>query len=401
MNADCHAGELDYGAVERALRAQGDDFWHAVKEERPHLCACAAVFISAEQLAQMRAVIAAVEQVVALPAWRKARLGEAAHAGQHARGVFFGYDFHLNADGAHLIEINTNAGGAFFNVLLLDSQKATNLPGAAVADADLEQSFVGMFRDEWRLTRGDAPLRCIAIIDEQPLQQYLHPEFVLAQRMFERAGITALIVDPSELELRGNGLYCGERKIDLVYNRLTDFSLAQFAVLDEAFRQGRVVLTPHPDAYALYADKRNLAVLTDASALRELGAAEATIDALLAGIPQVRLVDGAEREQWRAERKQWFFKPATGYGGKGSYRGANVTNRVFDEIMQGGYVAQKMAAPGERILCPGGAEPTAFKVDVRCYVYAGRVQLVVARLYQGQATNFRTPGGGFALVRRV
>ena len=38
------------------------------------------------------------------------------------------------------------------------------------------------------------------------------------------------------------------------------------------------------------------------------------------------------------------------------------------------------------------------KVDVRNYVYAGQVQLLAARLYQGQTTNFRTAGGGFAPV---
>ena len=38
------------------------------------------------------------------------------------------------------------------------------------------------------------------------------------------------------------------------------------------------------------------------------------------------------------------------------------------------------------------------KADFRCYVYAGRIQCVAARLYQGQTTNFRTPGGGFAPV---
>jgi hypothetical protein len=38
------------------------------------------------------------------------------------------------------------------------------------------------------------------------------------------------------------------------------------------------------------------------------------------------------------------------------------------------------------------------KVDVRNYVYAGAVQLIAARLYQGQTTNFRTEGGGFAPV---
>jgi hypothetical protein len=35
---------------------------------------------------------------------------------------------------------------------------------------------------------------------------------------------------------------------------------------------------------------------------------------------------------------------------------------------------------------------------LRCYVYDARVLSVAARLYRGQTTNFRTPGGGFAAV---
>ncbi|WP_284155270.1 hypothetical protein [Sulfuricystis multivorans] len=38
------------------------------------------------------------------------------------------------------------------------------------------------------------------------------------------------------------------------------------------------------------------------------------------------------------------------------------------------------------------------KLDVRAYAYAGQVQLLAARLYAGQTTNFRTPGSGFAPV---
>jgi hypothetical protein len=40
----------------------------------------------------------------------------------------------------------------------------------------------------------------------------------------------------------------------------------------------------------------------------------------------------------------------------------------------------------------------ALKFDVRNYVYDGDVLWVAARLYQGQTTNMRTPGGGFAPV---
>jgi hypothetical protein len=404
LNADCRAGVLDGDRLKQALRAEGENFMRAVQDERPHLFAVAAYFVSHAQMEQMRRVVAAVEQVVALPGWHDAVMRHADHAAHidpRTKGVFMGYDFHLNAEGAHLIEINTNAGGAFFNSLLRRSQQGTGLPGTAVAPADAEQAFLEMFRSEWRLARGDAPLHTVAIVDEQPQQQYLYPEFLLAQRMFERAGITVLVADPVELELRDDGLHCAGAKIDLVYNRLTDFALAQHAALGAAHEAGLAVLTPHPHAYALYADKHNLALLTDAGALRAMGALSDSVATLTAGIPLVRPVRGEDHDRWWAERKRWFFKPATGYGGKGSYRGANVTHRVFEEIMQGGYVAQRMAVPGERMLCVEVAEPAAFKSDVRCYVYDGKLQLAAARLYQGQTTNFRTPGGGFAPVRMV
>jgi len=37
-------------------------------------------------------------------------------------------------------------------------------------------------------------------------------------------------------------------------------------------------------------------------------------------------------------------------------------------------------------------------VDIRNYVYNGDNLLLAARLYRGQATNMKTPGGGFATV---
>ena len=60
--------------------------------------------------------------------------------------------------------------------------------------------------------------------------------------------------------------------------------------------------------------------------------------------------------------------------------------------MPGDYVAQELVSPGERLVGEPGP-PRALKFDVRNYVYAGQVQFVTARLYQGQTTNARTPGG--------
>ena len=59
--------------------------------------------------------------------------------------------------------------------------------------------------------------------------------------------------------------------------------------------------------------------------------------------------------------------------------------------------AQRIVPPSERrVAHPEGERDP--KLDLRCYAYAGKVQLTAARLYQGQTTNFRTPGGGFAAV---
>ena len=43
-------------------------------------------------------------------------------------------------------------------------------------------------------------------------------------------------------------------------------------------------------------------------------------------------------------------------------------------------------------------ERITLKYDVRLYTYAGETLLLAARVYQGQTTNFRTSGGGFAPV---
>jgi uncharacterized circularly permuted ATP-grasp superfamily protein len=246
------------------------------------------------------------------------------------------------------------------------------------------------------------PLARIAIVDESPQEQYLAPEFLLFQHLFERHGIPAIICDPEDLSFQDGALWRGEERIGLVYNRLTDFGLeaGNAAVLREAYLSGAVVVTPHPRAHALYADKRNLIALTDDAALAAFGVAAAMREILLSGIPRTEAVARDRAEALWQRRKQLFFKPAAGYGSRAAYRGDKVTRRVFEDILDGTYVAQALVPPSERRI-EVDETPVDLKVDLRNYVYRGRVQLISARLYQGQTTNFRTPGGGFAPVLTV
>ena len=118
---------------------------------------------------------------------------------------------------------------------------------------------------------------------------------------------------------------------------------------------------------------------------------------LLTGIAHTVLVDSDDAETLWSARKHLFFKPAKGYGSKAAYRGDKLTRRVFSEILKNDYVAQTLVQPSERQLEVEN-KLVDFKLDLRHYAYKGQTQLISARLYQGQTTNFRTPGGGFAQV---
>jgi hypothetical protein len=353
----------------------------------------------------MASVIVAVEAVVATPHFREAALAWAPGIARHdpgLRGGLLGYDFHLGAAGPQLIEINTNPGGALLNAVLGRAQRACcpDVAGLAMAPAEadaIEAALFEVFATEWRLQRNDAALTSVAIVDEAPEQQYLYPEFLLYRQLFSRHGVAVTICDSRELVRKEGRLWHGGRPIDFVYNRLTDFALEQpaQAALRAAYLAGEVAVSPHPRAHALYADKRNLTLLSDETFLRDASVSDHAISILRAGVPHTEIVTDENRDALWTKRRTLFFKPAGGYGSKAAYRGDKLTKRVWDEISKAVYVAQALVAPSERHV---GEAHLALKADIRNYAYAGVVKLVAARLYQGQTTNFRTPGGGFAPV---
>ena len=423
LNSACFCFSLDEKALARALDSElgQPGLAEMVRQRCPFLFAALPVFVATPQLQRMAQVMQAVESVVALPAYREQVLNAApaiARLGTRGPlGAFFGYDFHLSDGQLGLIEINTNAGGAMLNAVLARAQHAccaavdSMVPTLASVVA-FEQQIVAMFQHEWTLaglvcgsSASARPLASIAIVDVAPEDQYLYPEFLLFQQLFERHGLRAVIADPAALDWRDGTLWHGDLAIDLVYNRLTDFYLEQpeSSALREAYLQHAVVLTPHPQAHALYADKRHLALFSDAARLQALGVPQTTQQILVEHVPHTEVVDAADPQRLWDARRSLFFKPVAGFGSRAAYRGDKLTKRVWQDILAGDYVAQAILAPGERVIDdpdPLGAERATkvMKFDLRAYTYDGAVQWVAARMYQGQTTNFRTPGGGFAPV---
>ena len=395
LNRDCHCFPIARDEVISNISTMSRTFgMRAMLAERPHYFASTGVFLSQSVIASMHAQISAIEETVKLPAYRQeifSRHDEAVFSVQrNTSGVFMGYDFHITAAGPRLIEVNSNAGGAFIvNALERSVGKPTEETAAMIHE---------MFLKEWKLAGRSSTPKTIAIVDEDPTGQYHYPDMCLARTMLERRGLEVFIVDPDQLSYDNGVLRDENAVIDMVYNRLTDFGLAEQRnhVLSEALLADAAVITPSPRHHALHADKRNLPLLSNDDMMKKWDVSSAH-RAALAEIPRTIVVTQDNAEKLWTERKKYFFKPNAGFGSRAAYRGAKLTKKTWQQILSGGYVAQEFIAPPVRAI-PHGNEQPALKFDVRVYTYDGQALGYAARVYQGQTTNLRTEGGGLAPV---
>lgn len=288
--------------------------------------------------------------------------------------VCMSYDFHINASGQpELIEVNTNAA---FLALGLELYAYHNLKNP-IADFT-EKNLIEMFLNEIKLT--GAQNRSVAIIDENPEAQRLYIEFLLFKQILKKNNIESEIFDISKTEKF--------KYFSLIYNRYTDFYFKEnkSSDLKDLYNQNKLHLSPHPYEYFLLADKQRLLDWNTQSEMKKPLSLLKTYD-----------LGQADREQIWNERKTLFFKPKTSFGGKQAYKGASMSRKVFDEVFNEGFIAQQLSIPSTlKVEIPNQTQE--FKYDLRCFAYQNQVQLIVARLYQGQITNLKTTGGGFACI---
>ncbi|TGK21979.1 circularly permuted ATPgrasp domain protein [Leptospira fluminis] len=362
-------------------------------------------FINASEKKKIQEILSAIRNTIRLPKVKNLLLADCAEKDKNpdiSGGVFLSLDFHIAKEGPKLIEINTNAGGAFLQLKLLEAQigccEAVHLalPNSETLK-EIEEKFYASFLREWNDKGRTGTPNFIAIVDENPSDQFLYPEFLLFRDLFKSKGIYAEILDPRQIERIDDELYFGSGKIDLIYNRLTDFHLSESsnAFIRRAWERGNVVLTPNPLDYDVFARKTNLSVLSDNEFLLRAGLNRRDAEILKASVPVSQIVTPGNAEQLWENRKRIFFKPKEGFGSKAAYFGGKLTKNKFSEIVQGEYIGQEFIPPSKRITSVTGQE-TDLKMDVRAYIYRDEILLLASRLYQGQTTNFRTEGGGFS-----
>ena len=320
-----------------------------------------------------------------------------------------GFDFHVSGDEAppKLIEVNTNAGGLATVISLGCCQTEKDFLQNAFSSAVKAEHqiateyFAGKNEasEKFWTNRGkDAP-QAMVIVDTDAESQFLYPEMKLFTSFFAAEGIEAYVVSPEDLTYREEGLFYKDTQIDFVYNRLTDFRFEQeeHRALREAAVADRVVVSPHPAAYARTADKRNLVTLS--RFLHSEGGIENAPFAIPEGfeemkevlkrvVPQTWVMSEKPLAEWQSLRKRLVFKPADGNGSRGVYRGDRISNGKLKSLDPSTTIVQE--------LCPPGVDQEdGTKWDFRVYSHSQKILGMATRHFQGQVMEMKNEKSGF------
>ncbi|MBF0184156.1 MAG: hypothetical protein HQM06_07195 [Magnetococcales bacterium] len=306
--------------------------------------------------------------------------------------VMMGYDFHLDAAGPQLIEVNTNAGGA---LLAWRAYDATFAPQPASDLPRRMERLLATFDREMTLCSGGRITRPrrLLIVDEEPEKQFLAEEMHTLCALLSARGIHAALADPRQLQGGEEGIFWHGQRVDLIYNRHCDFYLETeaMAAIRAAYLSRQLCLTPNPHSYGLLADKRRMIFWQDREAMAALGLGDRQQAVLAQTIPPCQLLADMQSEQVWQQRKQWVFKPVSAFGSRGVLLGDSISRQRFQGLDPYNTLVQRFIPPA--------LEPqTAMKVDWRLFVYQNRLLGVAPRIYRGQVTNFRQPGSGYAPI---
>lgn len=285
-----------------------------------------------------------------------------------------------------LIEANTNASGYLIGNIAY-----------ALHDLSFDEwsdKLAQMFSENLNWDRSK-----LFITDSEPLKQKMYLEFLLYQEFCKQHGKQLEIIDIEKLNLNIGSLQKEFRNIS-IYNRSTDFYLKNYKQLLKCFLDQSVKLSPNPIGYDLFAHKDNLNQWSVAVAKKEArlrlkissDEAQNFQSMLLLSRPINQLFEDFD-QAWH-ERKKFFFKPSDSYGGKATYRGSSISKKYFRSAWDENFLAQSYFPPAKF----KDRDNLDWKFDLRVFVYKDEVLPSLARVYQGQITNFNVNGGGFAPV---
>src|SRR5690606_773918 len=140
-----------------------------------------------------------------------------------------------------------------------------------------------------------------------------------------------LITDPSSVNIKNQKLCYQDKTIPFIYNRLTDFFFTErkHAALLNAFKKQYAVFTPNPLSAFCYAAKEQLCFLSDDHFLSDMRVHKEDSISILTHLPRTLPISAFDPADLCKNKYKYLFKPSIGYGSKGVYSGAKLTQKTF------------------------------------------------------------------------
>jgi uncharacterized circularly permuted ATP-grasp superfamily protein len=319
-------------------------------------------------------------------------------------------DAFVTPDGPRFIEINSDAPAGFgygdrmasvFERLPLFRAFAQSRP---VSYRPSAPALIATVR-----AASSASTPVVAIVDWRDVRTRGDQEIL--REAFERAGVTCLLADPREMELRDGRLWSGAQAVDVVYRRGVLSELLERAddVRDfmRAYRERRCTFV-NSFRCRLSEDKAFFALLTDEAFAHLLDAGERELVART--VPWTRRLE--QRRTMRdgrqvdlvphviARRQELVLKPAHGYGGRSVYIGSETDPRAWEDAVEAGLgrpwvVQERVAIPEEEfpLVERGALAFPRLKVNANPFYVAGSEVGAVTRASLDSVINVSAGGG--------
>ncbi|MBI1747785.1 MAG: hypothetical protein HYR55_14525 [Acidobacteria bacterium] len=257
---------------------------------------------------------------------------------------------------------------------------------------------------------GGSTTPAVAIVDWADVKT--RHDFEIIRDFFRAHGLSCIIVDPREVEIRRGALFAGDFKIDLVYRRVLLIELMQKADEVKAFLdayRSRLACFVNSFRCRLTENKSFFQFLSDPDHAELFSATEQAI--LARYIPWTRRVREGYTDFHGAridlcdfmgrQRERFVLKPNDSYGGQGVCLGATCDSATWEKILgtalREGWVAQEhVSIPLEPFPVIDG-ETVALKdlhVNIGPYYIGGRYCGSIARASLSSVINVNAGGGG-------
>ncbi len=278
----------------------------------------------------------------------------------------------------------------------------------------LAQTLQNCYRD-WRDrreldgTNGRPPSPFVVVVDWRDVSTMPDIEITLAH--LREHGLDAVFADPRDFELRDDGLYLGDRRVDLVYKRVIMKELvsdANTSALRDAYLAGHVCMVNSPRS-VIVGNKKIMAALHRPDVLRLFNGDERR--AIRDHVPWTAvLMDGhALFQGFRVKlrdfvvdnKDQLVLKAAQSYGGKDVFLGFETSEDKWQElvdshIQDNSWVVQQLVRIPKELfpqIVDGHANMKLLNVNINPLGFGGEYAGAYTRVSEKNVINVSYGGG--------